>query len=42
MGMGIVIIGGLLFSLILTLFVIPAMYSFISKNKKHVQRNEEV
>jgi multidrug efflux pump len=42
MGMGIVIIGGLLFSLILTLFVIPAMYSFISKNKQHVQGNDEV
>jgi multidrug efflux pump subunit AcrB len=35
MGMGIVIIGGLLFSLVLTLFVIPAMYSFISGKKKH-------
>lgn len=33
-GMGIVVIGGLLFSLILTLFVIPAMYTFISKQKK--------
>src|SRR5436190_10975874 len=32
--MGIVVIGGLLFSLILTLFVIPAMYSFLSKKKK--------
>ncbi|MEO5569559.1 MAG: efflux RND transporter permease subunit [Bacteroidia bacterium] len=32
--MGIVVIGGLLFSLILTLFVIPAMYTFLSKNKK--------
>jgi multidrug efflux pump len=30
MSMGIVIIGGLFFSLILTLYVIPAMYSFIS------------
>ena len=38
MGMGIVVIGGLLFSLILTLFVIPAMYTYISK-KKH--RHEE-
>jgi multidrug efflux pump subunit AcrB len=36
MGMGIVIIGGLLFSLVLTLFVIPAIYSFIS-GKKHKQ-----
>ena len=35
-GMGIVIIGGLLFSLTLTLFVIPAMYLFISKHlRKH-------
>ena len=35
-GMGIVVIGGLLFSLILTLFVIPAMYSFLSRNKKPI------
>jgi multidrug efflux pump len=34
--MGIVVIGGLMFSLILTLFVIPAMYSFLSRNKKIV------
>lgn len=39
MGMGIVIIGGLLFSLILTLFVIPAMYSFIASNKKSQSDN---
>lgn len=31
--MGIAIIGGLLFSLILTLFVIPALYTFMSGNK---------
>jgi multidrug efflux pump len=31
MSMGIVIIGGLMFSLILTLFVIPAVYSYLSK-----------
>jgi hydrophobe/amphiphile efflux-1 (HAE1) family protein len=35
-GMGIVVAGGLLFSLILSLYVIPAMYSFISSKK---QRN---
>ncbi len=35
--MGIVVIGGLLFSLILTLYVIPAVYSYLSrKTKKHV------
>ena len=32
--LGIVVIGGILFSLILTLFVIPAMYSFLSSKKK--------
>ncbi len=34
MGMGIVIIGGLLLSMILTLFVIPAIYSYFVKEKK--------
>jgi multidrug efflux pump subunit AcrB len=34
--LGIVIVGGIIFSLILTLFVIPAMYSFLSsKHKKN-------
>ncbi|HET9058039.1 MAG TPA: efflux RND transporter permease subunit [Chitinophagaceae bacterium] len=32
--LGIVVVGGILFSLILTLFVIPAMYSFLSTKKK--------
>jgi multidrug efflux pump len=32
--MGVVVIGGLFFSLVLTLFVIPAMYTFFSKEKK--------
>jgi multidrug efflux pump len=32
--LGIVIVGGILFSLILTLFVIPAMYSYMSSRKK--------
>jgi hydrophobe/amphiphile efflux-1 (HAE1) family protein len=35
MSMGIVVIGGLLFSLVLTLFVIPAMYSLLAKKKKN-------
>ncbi|WP_285060032.1 efflux RND transporter permease subunit [Pedobacter ginsengisoli] len=34
MGMGIVIVGGTMFSLILTLFVIPAIYSYWSKEHK--------
>ncbi len=32
--LGIVIIGGIMFSLLLTLFVIPAVYSFLSTKKK--------
>jgi multidrug efflux pump subunit AcrB len=32
--LGIVIVGGIMFSLILTLFVIPAMYSYMSTPKK--------
>jgi multidrug efflux pump len=35
--LGIVIVGGIIFSLVLTLFVIPAMYSYLSTEKK---RNE--
>jgi Cation/multidrug efflux pump len=32
--LGIVIVGGIMFSLILTLYVIPAMYSYLSRKKK--------
>ncbi|MBK7810640.1 MAG: efflux RND transporter permease subunit [Saprospiraceae bacterium] len=32
--LGVVIIGGLMFSLILTLFVVPAIYTFLSTQKK--------
>jgi multidrug efflux pump len=35
--LGIVIVGGIMFSLILTLYVIPAMYAYLSSKKK---RNE--
>lgn len=35
--LGIVIVGGILFSLILTLFVIPAVYSYLSRARKHVE-----
>jgi multidrug efflux pump len=37
--LGIVIIGGIMFSLILTLFVIPAMYSFMSRTKVITEEN---
>jgi HAE1 family hydrophobic/amphiphilic exporter-1/multidrug efflux pump len=40
MPLGIVIVGGLLFSLLLTLYVIPAMYSYLSGKKK--VHNEEL
>jgi hydrophobe/amphiphile efflux-1 (HAE1) family protein len=43
MGMGIVVVGGIIFSLILTLFVIPAMYSYLSRgHKKKAQKNYEL
>jgi multidrug efflux pump len=39
--LGIVIVGGIMFSLILTLFVIPAMYTYLSRQRKHVQFGDE-
>jgi multidrug efflux pump len=38
--LGIVIVSGIIFSLILTLFVIPAMYSYMSSNKKRSNLDE--
>lgn len=35
--LGIVVIGGIMFSLILTLYVIPSMYSYLSRTKKHAE-----
>lgn len=40
--LGIVIVGGIMFSLVLTLFVIPAMYSFLSLKRKPVEFGDEV
>jgi multidrug efflux pump len=42
--LGIVIVGGIMFSLILTLFVIPAVYSYLSRKRKHFDKelDEEV
>lgn len=37
--LGVVIIGGILFSLLLTLFMVPAMYSFLSTPKKQVHED---
>ena len=39
--LGIVIVGGVLFSLVLTLFVIPAMYSFLARKHKPIQFGDE-
>jgi multidrug efflux pump len=39
--MGITIIGGLIFSLILTLFVIPALYTYLSKEKYNQATKEQ-
>jgi len=38
--LGVVIIGGMLFALILTLYVVPALYSFLSSRKKINQEEE--
>ncbi|ABG59910.1 efflux RND transporter permease subunit [Cytophaga hutchinsonii] len=40
-GMGVVIVGGTLFALVLTLFVIPAFYAMWSKEHKHNTALEE-
>ncbi len=42
MSMGIVIIGGLLFSAFLTLYVIPSIYSYLSREHKKENNEEEV
>ncbi|MBT1703564.1 efflux RND transporter permease subunit [Chryseosolibacter indicus] len=39
--LGIVIVGGIMFSLVLTLFVIPAMYTYLSRKRKHIESEEE-
>lgn len=39
--MGIAIIGGLLFSLVLTLYVIPALYTYMSSSKKKLELENE-
>jgi multidrug efflux pump len=40
--LGIVIVGGIMFSLALTLFVIPAMYTYFSRQPKHIDFGQEV
>jgi multidrug efflux pump len=40
MSMGIVVMGGLLFSLALTLYVIPVMYTYLSRKKDYVKMHK--
>jgi multidrug efflux pump subunit AcrB len=40
--LGVVIVGGMLFALILTLFVVPALYTFLSSTKKKVDLDQEL
>ncbi|RXF69135.1 efflux RND transporter permease subunit [Arcticibacter tournemirensis] len=42
MGMGIVIVGGTIFSLVLTLFVIPAIYAMWSRKRKTNEEQEKI
>jgi multidrug efflux pump subunit AcrB len=37
--LGIVIVGGIIFALLLTLFVVPAVYSFLSSKKKGIPKD---
>jgi hydrophobe/amphiphile efflux-1 (HAE1) family protein len=38
--LGIVIVGGIMFSLVLTLFVIPAMYTYLSRKRKPLPKDD--
>ena len=40
--LGIVIVGGLLFALVLTLFMVPALYTYLSSKKKQVDLDKEL
>jgi multidrug efflux pump subunit AcrB len=39
--MGIVVVGGLLFSLVLTLYIIPAMYTYLTAKNKRTEKDFE-
>lgn len=40
--LGIAIIGGLLFALVLTLFVIPALYTYLSRKTANIRHNKDL
>ena len=37
--LGVVIVGGIMFSLVLTLFIVPVMYTFLSSKKHELNAN---
>jgi multidrug efflux pump len=39
--LGVVIVGGVLFALVLTLFVIPSIYTYLSRKRHHVDESAE-
>lgn len=39
--LGVVIVGGVLFALVLTLFVIPSIYTYLSRQRKHIVELDE-
>jgi multidrug efflux pump subunit AcrB len=40
--LGIAIIGGLIFALILTLFVIPALYTFLTRKSANIKHSIDI
>ena len=40
--LGIVIVGGVLFALVLTLFVIPGIYTYLSRKREHSPEEMEL
>jgi multidrug efflux pump len=40
--MGIAVVGGMIFSTFLTLFVVPAIYTYISSETKMIENEDQV